>query len=75
MVDSLASSQVFGLSTWDQFLLEPLGLIIIYFSKLLTYSCALAEQAIHPLGSVNLYRKFVRDNSALPSIRGGEVGG
>ena len=44
--DSLVSSGVFGASTWVNFLLELLD----FFSKLCTYTRALANQAIHSLG-------------------------
>ena len=44
-------------------------------SKLCTYTCALANQAIHPFGSVNWYQQFIGGNSALRSVMGGEVGG
>ena len=44
-------------------------------SKLCTYTCALGNQAIHPFGVGKLVPAICRGNSALRSVRGGEVGG
>ena len=50
---------------------------VMNLSKLCTHTCVLANQAIHPVGvgKFNWYRKFVGGNSALSSVRDGEVGG
>ena len=47
---------------------------VMTLSKLCTYTCALANQVIHPLGVVNWYRQFVGGNSALRSFGCGEIG-
>ena len=44
-------------------------------SKLCTYTCDLANQAIFPFGVGKLVPEMCRGNSALRSVKGGEVGG
>ena len=50
-VGSLVSSGVLGLSTWVKIPVRASGFDrVMTLSKSCTYTCALANQAIHPLG-------------------------
>ena len=50
-VGSLALSGVLSPSTWVKFPLKTFGFDrVMIMSKLYTYTCALANQAIHPFG-------------------------
>ena len=48
---------------------------VMTVSKLCTYTCALAIQAIHPFGVGKLVPAIYLGNSTLLSVRGGEVDG
>ena len=49
---------------------------VMTLSKLCTYTCAIASQAIHPFVVGKLVPAICRGNSAtLRSVKGGEVGG
>ena len=74
-VGSLASSGVLGPFDLGSIPTRAFGFNrVMTLSKLRMYTCALANKLSIPSGSVNCYRQSVEGNSALRSVRGGEVG-